>query len=334
MTDAFFRPQDVAQLAIFVELIFGRAPAFCELRALPGVGNGKYAREWVEPQRLIERAAALLLADIDIRVGPIPRRIGCGSAQDITALTAHWVDIDRSPEEAFAALAGKPTPTLVVGTGRGVHAYWVFEQPLPATQQNVADWYKLQHALTACLGGDPMARDSVHMLRFPGTFNSKRGRRVQILTSDMRCYPETLRSRLAVSPAFRDAWARAAPKRAAVNGLSAGQALLQTLLNVSYTTPRERSGSTLIRLAVCPACLDSTGVSEASTAWIDFAGNLRCWRASCSAGGRGAGALIPSAWIPQAIQRGLLRPPELPADALYRLLDFGATTTENNSGRS
>lgn len=116
-----------------------------------------------------------------------------GRTQDNTKeQKALWLDIDcgfdkkkgrwkdyQSKQEGFEALkefcqaTGLPKPTIV-DSGRGLHIYWVFKQPIDkAVWKPVAEGLKflcVKHGLRA----DPACTaDNARILRVPGTFNYK-----------------------------------------------------------------------------------------------------------------------------------------------------------------
>jgi hypothetical protein len=119
--------------------------------------------------------------------------------QNALAVKAIWLDIDvKAPpngyanlEEARAALSqfiaatGLPTPSAVVGSGGGLHVYWISKTPLtPDGWRPFADGLKnaaLKHGLRCDAG---CTGDAARILRVPGTWNYKTEppRPVQLLT--------------------------------------------------------------------------------------------------------------------------------------------------------
>ena len=93
-----------------------------------------------------------------------------------TSLNAHFVEIDdpeKSPQETAAEAIllaeqhGIPFSALVL-TGRGVHCYWLFDEPLMRPTQEQKDAYtRIQDALTEMFRGDKQARDIARVLRVP-----------------------------------------------------------------------------------------------------------------------------------------------------------------------
>lgn len=109
-------------------------------------------------------------------------------AEDALLLKALWLDIDvkdppkgyASIEDALKALAdfrvhsGMPMPNAFIGSGGGVHVYWILEQSLTRDQwQNYANGLKvaaINFGLKCDIG---CSVDSARVLRVPGTFNYK-----------------------------------------------------------------------------------------------------------------------------------------------------------------
>lgn len=109
-------------------------------------------------------------------------------AENAVALKALWADIDvkqdspkgyNSMDELIAALGtflkatGLPKPSMIVGSGGGVHLYWVVSRAL-----TVAEWYPLAAALEGAmvrhdLKHDPVTTDAARVLRVPDTWNYK-----------------------------------------------------------------------------------------------------------------------------------------------------------------
>ncbi len=76
-----------------------------------------------------------------------------------------------------------PQPTLVVYSGQGLQAKWVFEEPIPAAA--ISRWQALQSGLFTLFeksfGADPGSLDASRILRVVGTTNLKNGNLVRVL---------------------------------------------------------------------------------------------------------------------------------------------------------
>jgi hypothetical protein len=65
--------------------------------------------------------------------------------------------------------ADLPTPTLVIASGHGVHAYWRLAEPIT----DMALWTRWQKRLIALLGSDGAIHDPARIMRLPGFLNHK-----------------------------------------------------------------------------------------------------------------------------------------------------------------
>lgn len=117
-------------------------------------------------------------ATLDLRACPHRER----GADHIARLPAAWGDFDVAgedePDKPHASLhtllqalrATVPSPAVLVGSGRGVHAYW----PLPTPTHELDRIEALNRSIRARLGGDN-AVDRARVLRLAGTWNRKHG---------------------------------------------------------------------------------------------------------------------------------------------------------------
>jgi len=105
--------------------------------------------------------------------GANPRR---GNGQDKAAGTgyarcyfADWEGI--TPERAIELIraAGLPLPTVLMLSGRGVHAYW----RLHDAEHDAGEWTHRQKWIAAALQSDPAVSDWQRKMRLPGLFNVK-----------------------------------------------------------------------------------------------------------------------------------------------------------------
>ena len=94
-----------------------------------------------------------------------------GSASRIVALPALFVDVDQRDPQAFVTLKRfTPTPTWIVHSGGGFHAYWILDRP-------TSDFKTAQHLLdqlATALNGDRLS--VAQSMRLVGTRNVKAGR--------------------------------------------------------------------------------------------------------------------------------------------------------------
>jgi hypothetical protein len=110
-----------------------------------------------------------------------------GGAADVVALPALFVDIDDPSAETLARLRGfNPSPSCIVASGGGYHAYWWLTEP--TSDLNTARL--LLRGLAAALDGDRLS--VAQSLRVVGSVNNKpsRGNALCHLIElhDQRCY--------------------------------------------------------------------------------------------------------------------------------------------------
>lgn len=116
-------------------------------------------------------------------------------------LRCAWVDLDlynldmvaddASVEAVMrhARNSGLPEPSLVVSSGRGLYAKWVFDQPI--TSSMMLQWNALQGVLIALFhqfGCDPKVRDAARVLRAASSINSKSGNEVRVVRDTGRTW--------------------------------------------------------------------------------------------------------------------------------------------------
>jgi hypothetical protein len=179
---------DISQSLTFLDALGGRrhaTPAQClTLTAIHPDRNRP------SPSRHVPLGAVAVLEDAVTRllhtntqygygayVGIATRRPGLtrwqrGGAADLIALPVLWVDIDREVGEAWSALRRVlVSPSLVVLSGAGVHAYWLLRYPIPVPIHHANC---LLHTLAQRVGGDTLT--VAHCMRLPGSRNTKPGR--------------------------------------------------------------------------------------------------------------------------------------------------------------
>jgi len=123
---------------------------------------------------------------------PVRKKFRSRTQDNAQWVKSAWLDLDcgeqkaakgrgyRTQAEAVKALkvflkdTALPSPTLLVNSGNGIHAYWVFTQPVKAQL-----WTKVARMFKAVLAemkvyADPMrTADAASVLRPPGTSNLK-----------------------------------------------------------------------------------------------------------------------------------------------------------------
>lgn len=163
-----------------------------------------------------------------------------GNVRDLKAL---WLDIDFKGEyhdlpeavgalKAFLQATQLPSPSIVVGSGNGIHVYWPFSRTLPLERwQRLADAFK-EACKTLGLKADLVCTaDACRVLRPPGTVNFKdpaNPKPVKVLTSSAQLHdPDQLEAALTPWAPTRSgvrAAAPAGPNDDLTGGISAREA--------------------------------------------------------------------------------------------------------------
>lgn len=115
-----------------------------------------------------------------------------------------WADLDtyklpalrgKTPEQLLRKLlltcpkVGLPEPSIVVFSGRGLQAKWLFDAPLP--RPALPRWNLVQAELVTRLeefGADPKSRDGSRVLRLVNTTNSASGEMVRVIHAPLHTY--------------------------------------------------------------------------------------------------------------------------------------------------
>lgn len=117
----------------------------------------------------------------------------CGKAKDVPAYIAAVLDFDTDPEAGLRRLRALGLePSVVVHSGRGMHAYLLLDRPEPADE-----FRPVAKALCDATGSDAV-HDPGRILRTPGTVNPRTATMARILTWNpgLRWSAKALRERL------------------------------------------------------------------------------------------------------------------------------------------
>ena len=114
--------------------------------------------------------------------GVCPRSIqGNGKKESVKTALCVWADMDAKDfeggeEEAKARLFSFPLkPSIVVESGHGFHAYWLFAEPWDAsTKAGQAIIERINLGLVKALNADSTSKEIARVLRLPGTLNMKK----------------------------------------------------------------------------------------------------------------------------------------------------------------
>lgn len=91
-----------------------------------------------------------------------------GRVEDVVALPALYVDIDEHSADVLLRLnAAQPTPSCLIDSGGGYHAYWWLEKPTA----DFAGARQILRGLAAAFDGDPLS--VAQSMRLVGSLNTK-----------------------------------------------------------------------------------------------------------------------------------------------------------------
>lgn len=146
---------------------------------------------------------------------------------NVQALKALWLDIDYKGEypdlpaavgalQEFLRTSHMPPPSIVVGSGNGVHVYWPFDTPVPLDRwQRLAEAFKAAAKDLGFKADLACTADACRVLRPPGTWNFKdpaTPKAVKILNSSGKLHsPDQLDAVLVPWAPTRKTPAKAAP---------------------------------------------------------------------------------------------------------------------------
>jgi hypothetical protein len=162
---------------LFLDCLFQDGDGFIELRAIvPGR----------PPHRLFTRPGQWpAISDFlvtwrdqaDVYVGIAARKSeGSGKLDNCGSLRALWIDLDFTritPADAARRLSEFPlAPALVIGSGGGLHVYWLLTDALDV-QQDEAVIREALERLALKFDADPSSAEPARVLRVPETWNHK-----------------------------------------------------------------------------------------------------------------------------------------------------------------
>ena len=179
----------------FIHELFDGKPE--ELYLLLWTLADKRSRWFRDIDAAASAAEALTAQDVYVGVGLSPK--DCGPAQrchseEVAGIVGLWADLDLRSEahakkalpatiqDALTIIPELLPPTLVVATGNGAHAWWLFKEPYIFDNHDerkdaarlIARWQTLLRLNAAARGWafDRLA-DLARVLRIPGTVNAK-----------------------------------------------------------------------------------------------------------------------------------------------------------------
>lgn len=141
-------------------------------------------RQWLAPQEIFasrDRLQALnVTSNANIFMGVNPRRrVGGATKEGVSLCRCLWADLDNvTPEIArwLCEIEHVVDPSIIVDSGRGVHMYWLLDEPLAVSSKESRLILECRlKSLYRRLGCDATS-DVNRLLRLPGYRNVKDGR--------------------------------------------------------------------------------------------------------------------------------------------------------------
>ncbi|MBN1140059.1 MAG: DUF927 domain-containing protein, partial [Anaerolineae bacterium] len=179
--------EDLRVVTSFLDALYGQEPSgwanhgWLEVRYL--ADGEKPAQRWYRPQDVpLDKLQAGNQAGRNVYFGVGLRRKHGGKKGDVLGIPALWVDLDGKdfPEgkpEALAALDRLPpdlSPSIVLDSGHGIHAYWLLEPSVALNGNGEVERVEgILRGLAQQLGGDPAVADVARIMRLPGFLNVK-----------------------------------------------------------------------------------------------------------------------------------------------------------------
>jgi P4 family phage/plasmid primase-like protien len=179
--------------------LFEYTEGVVELRAFPNErGKGKPANVFIKNPRKIKAFIDRFdIAGYGCYFGVAtrdPESDPPGTIVTTAELPALWMDSDNTPKDRMkAALLGcYLPPSIIVDSGRGLHGYWLLDEPLDVREATSNDHPAVEalRGLRRVFDGDPAVCDLARVMRLPGTHNTKYGtmHKVEVIHQSDRRY--------------------------------------------------------------------------------------------------------------------------------------------------
>lgn len=176
--------------------LFGFTEGEVELRSCPNErGNGPtpsiFTRDADEVAAFVKRWN---VPGRGVYFGVCTRSKPPGTIENTNECPALWMDNDKTPKDELrkALLDAYLPPTVIIDSGRGLHAYWLLDEAedVSGALTNEHPIVETLRSLRRIFAGDPAVCDLARIMRLPGTTNTKYGdgRSVEIIHQSDRRY--------------------------------------------------------------------------------------------------------------------------------------------------
>jgi len=155
----------------FLHELFPTKKGFLEFRLIHTEGRIKqiFVPIGMDYTKVLREVHRYNEAQYNAYFGVCARARKSGMASDILYTSTLWVDIDgpRTWLDKY-----RPSPSIVINSGHGFHAYWLLEEIIMLTNPKICASIvgKLKRLCTA-VHGDMAATDLARVLRVPGSIN-------------------------------------------------------------------------------------------------------------------------------------------------------------------
>lgn len=165
----------------FLEALYRDADGYAELRLLHKSGDWKLAQKIYRPASEMHLGNFEALAEVNHEYH-IYHRVNISSTtnskkENISQITALYLDIDDSSDEAYYQLENMQLPpTGIVFSGGGFHGYWFLRKPMRLyNQDNIFEVERTMQGMILAYGegADVKAKDITRILRTPSFYNIK-----------------------------------------------------------------------------------------------------------------------------------------------------------------
>ena len=160
----------------FVDALFGRTLGFIRLRAFHPVTKAQET-VGVRGAEAVRSFAEKWKDTHDVYFSVATTKFGGQSTKkDVVEIVTAHVDLDVHDATQQSATFKKlvdfsPTPSIIVFSGGGFHAYWLLSGKTGA--EGIDKIETLNRRMIKLLGADPGTHDCVRLLRLPETINHK-----------------------------------------------------------------------------------------------------------------------------------------------------------------
>jgi hypothetical protein len=182
---AMYKPLDISakeQREFFLSSLFTEDD-YIQLRAIDPLGESSPAIGAYKLSQLssIEAFVNVFNGRWNIYVGIGARKWKYGGSKEcVKSIKALWIDIDvkKDHDNDYKKVVQcikefEFQPTIIIKTGNGLHLYWVLQESVIVTKENISHIESILKGLVQTLGGDITASEISRIMRFCGTWNVK-----------------------------------------------------------------------------------------------------------------------------------------------------------------